>query len=219
MPPPRQRVMSDPSLSMAAAATRSLPSSPVKNNPKHYPPSVTQSAYHHRRHLSHDLEDDDEASCSDLYVNQRDIHEAVRLRHRRRHRYEVMDGEDEDDEDAFEDGLDLGSRDELTPNFSSSQYSLNRTPLIQPNGGAFHQSQNSLNRSQDYSNDCFARPMKPISPLKKRPVPTPRTILNTSASVVTTGDEAETATTDGESVNRNPSMVSSSFANSLSPIE
>ena len=46
-------------------------------------------------------------------------------------RYEVMDGEDEDDEDAFEDGLDLGSRDELTPNFSSSQYSLNRTPLIQ----------------------------------------------------------------------------------------
>ena len=42
-----------------------------------------------------------------------------------------MDGEDEDDEDAFEDGLDLGSRDELTPNFSSSQYSLNRTPLIQ----------------------------------------------------------------------------------------
>ena len=72
--------MSDPSLSMAAAATRSLPSSPVKNNPKHYPPSVTQSAYHHRRHLSHDLEDDDEASCSDLYVNQRDIQEAVRLR-------------------------------------------------------------------------------------------------------------------------------------------
>ena len=47
------------------------------------------------------------------------------------YRYEVMDGEDEDDEDAFEDGLDLGSRDELTPNFSSSQYSLNRTPLIQ----------------------------------------------------------------------------------------
>ena len=42
-----------------------------------------------------------------------------------------MNGEDEDDEDAFEDGLDLGSRDELTPNFSSSQYSLNRTPLIQ----------------------------------------------------------------------------------------
>ena len=36
---------------------------------------------------------------------------------------------------------------------------------------------------------------------------------------MTTGDEAETATTDGESVNRNPSMVSSSFANSLSPIE
>ena len=114
--------------------------------------------------------------------------------------------------------------------------------IQQPNGGGFHQSQNSLNRSQDYSNDCFARPMKPISPLKKRPVPTPRsdifalrqsceahsqsklilinrTILNTSASVVTTGDEAETATTDGESVNRNPSMVSSSFANSLSPIE
>ena len=51
-------------------------------------------------------------------------------------RYEVMDGEDED---AFEDGLDLGSRDDLlTPNFSSSQYSLNRSPLIQqPNGGAF----------------------------------------------------------------------------------
>ena len=49
----------------------------------------------------------------------------------RKYRYEVMDGEDEDDEDAFEDGLDLGSRDELTPNFSSSQYSLNRTPLIQ----------------------------------------------------------------------------------------
>ena len=46
--------------------------------------------------------------------------------------------------------------------------------IQQPNGGAFHQSQNSLNRSQDYSNDCFARPMKPISPLKKRPVPTPR---------------------------------------------
>ena len=87
MPPPRQRIMSDPSLSMAAAATRSLPSSPVKNNnPKHYPPSVSQSAYHHRRHLSHDFEDDDEASCSDLYVNQRDIQEAVRLRHRRRHR-------------------------------------------------------------------------------------------------------------------------------------
>ena len=46
--------------------------------------------------------------------------------------------------------------------------------IQQPNGGTFHQSQNSLNRSQDYSNDCFARPMKPISPLKKRPVPTPR---------------------------------------------
>ena len=134
-------------------------------------------------------------------------------------RYEVMDGRDDDDDgDTFEDGLDYGSRDELTPNFSSSQYSLNRTPLIPP--GGFHQSQNSLNRSQDYSHDGFARPMKPTSPLKKRPVPTPRTILNTSASVVTSGDEAEmTATTDGESVYRNPSTVSSSFAASLSPIE
>ena len=83
MPPPRQRIMSDPSLSMAAA-TRSLPSSPVKNNSKNYPPSVTQSAYHHRRHLSHDMEDDE--ACSDLYVNQRDLQEAVRLRQRRRHR-------------------------------------------------------------------------------------------------------------------------------------
>ena len=89
-----------------------------------------------------------------------------------------MDGEEEEDEDAFEDRLDLGSlgrsRDELTPNvmmvMTSSQYSLNRTPLIQQG----FQSQNSLNRSQDYSNDCFARPMKPTSPLKKRPVPTPR---------------------------------------------
>ena len=96
-----------------------------------------------------------------------------------------MDGEEEEDEDAFEDRLDLGSlgrsRDELTPNgmvmtnMTSSQYSLNRTPLIQqPGGGGGFQSQNSLNRSQDYSNDCFARPMKPTSPLKKRPVPTPR---------------------------------------------
>ena len=127
-------------------APRSLPSSPVKGNPRlHYPSSsVTQSsaaAYHHQRHLSHDMEDEDDED--DLYVNQRDLQEAVRLRQRRRgqgrrHRYEVMDG-DEEDEDAFEYGLDdLGSRDELTPNFSSSQYSLNRTPLIQqPNGGAF----------------------------------------------------------------------------------
>ena len=182
-------------------APRSLPSSPVKGNPRlHYPSSVTQSsaaAYHHQRHLSHDMEDEDDDD--DLYVNQRDLQEAVRLRQRRRgqgrrHRYEVMDGEEEEDEDAFEYGLDdLGSRDELTPNFSSSQYSLNRTPLIPP--GGFHQSQNSLNRSQDYSHDGFARPMKPTSPLKKRPVPTPRTILNTSASVVTSGDEAEMTVT------------------------
>ena len=50
-------------------------------------------------------------------------------------------------------------------------------------------------------------------------IPAPRTILNTSASVVTTADEAE-ITTDGESVNRN-STVSSSFATTaaMSPIE
>ena len=75
--------MSDPSLSMAA--TRSLPSRPVKNGSKNYAPSVTQSAnYHHRRHMSNDMEDDE--ACSDLYVNQRDLQEAVRLRQMRRHR-------------------------------------------------------------------------------------------------------------------------------------
>jgi hypothetical protein len=210
--PTRQRIMSDPSLS---ATTKSLPTTPMKPHPHNLnmsmigngmpmPPQPVHHHHHHRRHFSVDMDED---ASSDLYVNQRDLHEVVRLQ---QHRYEFVDGDDDD--------LSLGrSRDELTPNMTSSQYSLNRGPArtlfqsqnsihLQSTTQSRDQSFVSSNRSQSPSvgaggESIYGKPPLhlPTSPsrtssgLKKRPVPTPRTILNTSVSI------GESETTDVES--------------------
>lgn len=201
--PARHRVLSDPSL----AHHGKLPSPP----PFHR--SQTEQAFRHSVHgaMDHDddeEEEDDEDEDGDLYVNQSAIQNSMQndSRYPPPNRYEYID------ETSSPGRWAQASQGPTT----SSQISLSRRSLFQ--------SQNSIFGSQNHSRDnsflsdrqslCLSQNSLgsharnpsvlsynsvPSSPckngtIKKRPVPTPRTILNTSSSTisqsqVSNGDE------------------------------
>ena len=125
--------------------------------------------------LDQNVENKESNDDSDLYVNQIELQEWMRQKVSR-HRYEDIDG---DDEDRFSSKQSLpGSvRHVRNPSIMSDDRLSSVT----------FQSQNSLNsflrsprRGQTVHDDLNGSRPSSSATIRKRPIPTPRTILNTS---------------------------------------
>jgi len=174
----RNRVLSDPSL--VYNARHSSPKTPVH---QHSNSDVVRTRRVSRgavRPYSQDLSDLQETFERDLYVNQRTLTEEVKDHNRRKikHKYEYID-----QDDASSIGGDSPELDNLSYN-----------PIPLPPKNMLSKSQQSLamtTRSMSRSQQSLSHqhpPSRVISPTNssygygKRPVPAPRTVLNTSQS-------------------------------------
>jgi len=179
----RNRVLSDPSL--VYNARHSSPKAPVH---QHSNSDVVRTGRVSRgtvRPYSQDLSELQETFERELYVNQRTLTEEVQAHARRKikHKYEYIDGDD---------GSSIQSE---SPELDRLSYN----PIPLPPKSMLSQSQQSLamtTRSMSKSQQSLSHnhtPSRVRSPTNstygygKRPVPAPRTVLNTSQSQVGDG--------------------------------
>ena len=190
--PPRQRILSDPSL---AGRSHYLPSPPGTQ------PQINQYSMNglNPPPASLSSQDYDDQGGSDLYVNQRDLAEEIRGQQQQQQQYRYGDARSNG-------SVSPGRAWSESRHLTSPQMPLNQRSSSSSTRRALFQSQGSINHSRDpsalsdgnYSTTSSNSNLLPKSPsknpgIKKRPVPTPRTILNTTDDTLSQASSSTTA--------------------------